>query len=117
MRYRHHATVNSASAGTGTLDPGGNWVPDASPDGPWYDGPVDIQDEGEGRPKELTGEASAEASAIVWFPPHVDVSTLDPEDTMTLNWHPHLPAGQGVTATAEVVRVVRLDGKVFVRYA
>ena len=114
MRYPHRATVTRTGDAAGATDAAGNWVPD--PEGAWYAGPVDIQDEGQGRPKELTGEAATQANAHVYFPAHVDVGELSPEDTMVLEWEPHL-GGAGRTSTAEVVRVVVLDNKAFVRYA
>jgi hypothetical protein len=97
------------------IPPGGTQDPDT---GKWtapyarvlYDGPADCQDEGEVIGRDMDGRPVRSGDAVLYLANEAAAPLHIPGDTGVVTWE------DGTTANAEVVRVVRLDGKLLLRW-
>lgn len=88
----------------GTQDPDtGAWTPGSGTT--VYDGEADCQDEGETLRRDQDGRPLQSSEAVLYLEDESKVADHRPGDTGTVTWE------DGTTSDAEVVRVVRLDGK------
>lgn len=77
---------------------------------PVYDGPADCQDEGETIRRDADGRPVAMSAATLYLEDESAALLHDAGDTGTVTWE------DGSTDDAEVVKVVRLDGKLHLKW-
>lgn len=107
MRYPHHLLCKRTGAGaqdpdTGAHTPGAATVV--------YDGEADVQDKGEVVRRDASGRPEATSEATAYLEDESEIGAFRHGDVVTVTWE------DGSTADAEVQRVVRLDGKLHLRW-
>jgi hypothetical protein len=107
MRYPHRWRCVRASPGTQDPDTGA-FVP-ASPT-VIYDGPADVQDEGSALRRDAEGRAVEVSDAVVFLRDEPRAPLHRTGDRGEITWE------DGAKSTAEVQKVVRLDGKLHLRW-
>jgi hypothetical protein len=110
MRYPHVWTCTRPDpANPGTQDPGtGAWTPGGTL--PVYDGAADCQDEGETIQRDADGRPVSTSEATLYLADESRAAAHRIGDTGTVTWE------DGTTSDAEVARVVRLDGKLHLKW-
>lgn len=118
MMYPHRVRVYSVGAGTTDPDTG-DYTPGAAT--VYYEGPADVQDEGAfvSFRAETSEAVRGRSEATVFLPERADVSAIRPEHTVAVDWDGAEPTGDPdawweAKDSAKVVKVVRLDKKIFV---
>lgn len=107
MRYPHTWTCTRSSGGTQDPDTG-EWTPGATTT--VYSGPADCQDEGETIRRDADGRPVTMSEAVLYLADETAVADHRPGDTGTVTWE------DGTTDDAEVAKVVRLDGKIHLKW-
>lgn len=105
--YPHRWRV--VRAGAGSQDPDtGAWVPGAGE--VVYDGAADCQDEGETVRRDTEGREVAISDATLYLADERAAARHKVGDRGVVTWE------DGTTSDAEVARVVRLDGKLHLKW-
>lgn len=108
MRYPHTLLISRPGEG-GTQDPDtGAWIPDDPTT--LYDGPADVQDEGEVLSRDEEGRPSQTSDAVAYLEDESAIGSIEPGDDAHITWE------DDSEADARVQRVVRLDGKVHLEW-
>ena len=110
MKYPHSwRCVRDDPDNPGSQDPDtGEWTPAA--DTVVYDGAADCQDEGEVLQRDAEGRAVTMSEAVLYLEDEAAAPDHEPGDVGTVTWE------DGSTDDAEVQKVVRLDGKLLLRW-
>lgn len=107
MSYPHRLRVTRASGGAQDPDTGA-WTPEAAT--VLYDGAADVQDEGEAMVRDADGRPLSTSDGVAYLASESAIGTMRPGDACLVTWP------DGTTSDAEVLRVVRLDGKLHLRW-
>lgn len=108
MRYPHRLRCERPGEG-GDQDPDtGAWTP--VPPSVVYDGAADVQDEGETIRRDAEGRPVQVSEAVAFLEDESKIGEIRPRDVAHITWE------DGATADAEVLKAVRLDGKLHLRW-
>lgn len=107
VSYPHRFRVATTAVGvqdddTGAYTPGSETV--------LYDGFADVQDEGETMRRDADGRPLTMSEGVIYLEDEAAVATLSPGLPGVVTWE------DGSTSDAEILRAVRLDGKLHVRW-
>lgn len=107
MSYPHRFRVSERAAGTQNPDTGQH-TPGAET--VLYDGPADVQDGGKALRRDNDGRAVETSDAVVFLADPSAAAQLRPGLAGVVTWE------DGKTSDAEILRSVRLDGTLFLRW-
>lgn len=102
MSYPHRLLVTREGAGSQDPDTGA-WTPGTPVT--IYDGPADVQDEGEAIQRDSDGRPTKVSDATAYLADETGMGAFKERDVAVVTWE------DGTTSDAVVQKIVRLDGK------